>query len=101
MPSSDELIISVKTSLGFFVTVDARRWDLIISIKHPVMAGREHEIGAVLEYPDEIRRSRSDPDVLLFYKQARARRWYCAVVKQMGGQSFLITAYPTDAIKEG
>jgi len=101
VPRPDEIIISVKTPLGFVVTVDARRWDLITSIKHPVMVGKEQEIDTVLRDPDEIRRSRSDPDVLLFYKRAREKRWHCAVVKQNGDKAFLITAYPTDAIKEG
>ena len=101
MPSPDEVIISAKTPLGFVVTVDARRWGLIVSVKHPVMVGKEHEIDAVLRDPDEIRRSRSDPNVLLFYKRVREKRWCCAVVKRNGVEAFLITAYPTDAIKEG
>jgi hypothetical protein len=55
----------------------------------------------VLESPEEIRRSKSDPEVYLFYRSRRNRRWVCAVSKQEGALGFLITAYPTDAIKEG
>ncbi len=36
-------------------------------MKHPVMAGRESEVQKALENPDEIRESRSDPSVYLFY----------------------------------
>ena len=100
MPKPDEPLISAQTPLGFVATVDMMRWKLITSIQHPVMAGHEREISDTLGNPDEIRQSRSDPDVLLFYKRAPARRWYCAVVKRLDGQAFLITAYPTDAIKE-
>jgi hypothetical protein len=39
--------------------------------------------------------------VLLFHKAEAARRWVCAVTKQADAAAFLVTAYPTDAIKEG
>ena len=48
-----------------------------------------------------VRQSRIDPQVLLFYKAEATRRWTCAVVKRAAEGAFLITAYPTDAIKEG
>ena len=53
------------------------------------------------ENPDEIRRSKSDEDVYLFYKAEHEKRWICAVSKQTDDTGFLITTYPTDAIKEG
>ena len=72
-----------------------------MTVKHPVMAGREDGVRQALESPDEARQSRSDPDVLLFYKAERPKRWTSAVVKRTGDEAFLVTAYPTDAIKEG
>jgi len=74
---------------------------LIITTKHPVMAGRESTVKTTLENPDEVRQSRIDPGVLLFYRAEAARRWVCAVAKQARSDAFLVTAYPTDAIKEG
>jgi hypothetical protein len=65
------------------------------------MVGRELNIESVLATPDEVRRSRKDQAVYLFYKLERDGRWLCAVVKRLNGDGFLITAYPTDAIKEG
>ena len=65
------------------------------------MAGREDDVKDVLENPDEIRQSKSDENVYLFYKSEREKRWICAVSKQTGNEGFLITTYPTDAIKEG
>jgi hypothetical protein len=92
---------TVSTPLGFDVHVTSDRWDLITTVKHPVMHGREKSLKAALEHPDEIRKSRSDPKVFLFYKLDRQNRWVCAVVKQVNSQGFLITAYPTDTMKIG
>ena len=75
-------------------------WQFIVSEKHPVLAGHEAEVKATLSDPDEIRRSRKDPQVLLFYR-GKTPRWMCAVVRRGDGAGFLITAYPTDAVKAG
>ena len=94
-------LLEILTPLGFRVHVTRRYWDIITTIKHPVMAGRAPIVQQVLELPDEVRRSRKDENVYLFYKLEKETRWVCAVVKQKNGSGFLITAYPTDAIKEG
>jgi hypothetical protein len=73
----------------------------LATFKHPVMAGRESSVKATLANPDEVRQSRTDREVLLFYKAEAARRWVCAVTKQADSDGFLVTAYPTDAMKEG
>ena len=74
---------------------------MIVTSKHPSMAGREDSVKLALESPDECRRSRTDTEVLLFYKAEAPKRWTCAVVKRTNNEAFLVTAYPTDAIKEG
>ncbi|MBI3358762.1 MAG: DUF4258 domain-containing protein [Nitrospirae bacterium] len=100
-PPPDEVLFEVLTPLGFRVRVTRAYWELIITIKHPVMVGHEQDMKEVLQNPSEIRQSRSDLDVYLFYKPDGIKRWVCAVAKQLDGNGFLITAYPTDAIKEG
>jgi len=100
-PSSEVIQFEVETPLGFRVRVTRGYWNLIVAIKHPVMAGRERDVQDTLKTPDEIRQSKRDPDVYLFYKTERIRRWVCAVSKRLNGDGFLITAYLTDAIKEG
>ena len=95
------LLFEARTPLGFSVRVTADRWKLIITTKHPVMAGREGLVRIALQAPDEVRQSRIDSQVLLFYKAEATRRWTCAVAKRAAEGAFLITAYPTDAIKEG
>jgi hypothetical protein len=96
-----ELLFEVLTPLGFRVRVTRERWNLITTAKHPVMVGQESIVKATLENPEQVRQSRSDPQVLLFYQAERTRRWVCAVAKQTEDHGFLVTAYPTDAIKEG
>ena len=100
-PSPDELLFEVLTPLGFRVRVTRSYWELIITVKHPVMTGRENDVKDTLQNPSEIRRSKSDPAVYLFYKPERIGRWVCVVAKRLDGEGFLITAYPTEAIKEG
>ncbi len=95
------LLFEVVTPLTFTVRVPLFFWHLIVTIKHPVMANRDKEVQETLENPDEIRISRSDSKVFLFYKVQRSGRWTCAVTKRFDGEGFLITTYPTDAIKEG
>jgi hypothetical protein len=101
MTNESDVLFEVMTPLGFRVRVTHAYWKLIIDIKHPVMAGREEDVRKALEDPDEIRKSKSDENVYLFYRAEREKRWLCAVSKQTGGDGFLITTYPTDAIKEG
>jgi hypothetical protein len=96
-----EILVETRTPLGFSVRVTRVRWELIVTVKHPVMAGRESAVKTALENPDEVRQSRADSKVLLFYKAEVARRWVCAVAKQVDDGGFLVTAYPTDTIKEG
>ncbi len=101
MSKEREILFEALTPLGFTVRVTRACWTIITTVKHPVMAGREAEVKAALESPEEIRRSKSDATVYLFYRSRRNRRWVCAVSKQEDRAGFLITAYPTDAIKEG
>jgi len=99
--NTEELLFEVITPLDFTIRVTASYWDLIVTIKHPVMAGHESSVKKTLESPEQIRVSRSDPEVFLFYKIQSPGRLICAVAKKLDGEGFLVTAYPTDAIKEG
>ena len=96
-----DILFKARTPLGFTVRVTQSQWTVITTIKHPVMAGCEEEVRIVLQEPGEIRRSKNDANVYLFYRSRHTRRWVCAVTKREDGSGFLITAYPTDAIKEG
>ena len=95
--SEEQAVLSVETPLGFRVVVSQEDWEAIVA-KHPEMAERSGDVALALSSPDEVRRSRRDERVLLFYRMERTRRWVVAVAVANGR---LITAYRTDAIKEG
>jgi len=74
-------------------------------LQHPEMAGMEIEIERILQSPAEVRVSRSDSTVQLFYEYySRTRvgeKWLCVVVKYSPDDAFVVTAYLTDQIKAG
>jgi hypothetical protein len=74
-------------------------------LEHAELADMEDELERVLQTPSEVRRSRSDEDVKLFYQfYARTRvggKWLCVVVKYQPDDAFIITAYLTDTVKAG
>ena len=74
-------------------------------LEHTEMVGMEDELERILPTPSEVRVSRSDDSVWLFYEfYARTRlggKWLCVVVKYLPTDAFVITAYLTDAVKAG
>ncbi len=95
-----DLLFDIPTPLGFAVRCSRRYWEEVILQKHPVLAGRDGEIAVTLADPDLVRQSRRDPAVLLFYRGG-IPRWTCAVARCERQSGFLITAYPTEAVKIG
>ena len=59
----EELLFEVFTPLNFTVRVTQAYWEIITTIKHPIMLNCEEEVRETLAQPDEIRRSKSDRDV--------------------------------------
>ena len=90
----------ILTPLNFTVRTSEEYWQKLI-VKHPDIADIEAEVRQALNSPDEIRRSSRDPNLLLFYLTLKEKRWVVAVARRLNGDGFLITAYQTDAIKEG
>ena len=99
--SSADLFFEVETPLGFRVRTTISYWQLITTVKHPAIQGREQDVQQTLMAPDEVRVSKSDASVFLFYRADGPRRWVCAVSKRENDEGFLITAYRTSGIKEG
>ena|ERR1700730_9077442 len=98
--SRENILFEVPTPLGFLVSCTRTYWEFIVTYKHPILAGREKEVEETLRDPNEVRRSRKAAEVFLFYRGGPAR-WLCAVTRRQNSNGFLITAYPTDAIKAG
>ena len=94
-----EISFSLKTPLNIEVRTTVQYWEYLVTFKHPVMKSKADIVKSVLQMPDEIRQSKVDKDVFLYYKQFD--RLYCVVVKHAGTEGFLTTAYPTEKVKEG
>ncbi len=72
---------------------------------HPELTGHEDWVANALLHPQEVRRSISDPTVMLFY-QFRSNtiagdKWFCVVAKYVEDDAFVVTAYLTDKLKKG
>lgn len=78
-------------------------WKLIIELKHPIIKRHERAVKETLEKPDEIRESKKDAKVLLYYRQYKnlENRYVCVLIKQLNGEGFVVTAYLADKIKRG
>ena len=91
--------IQITTPLNVVVSVSEEYWEYIIHIKHKIMQGKEKEVIVALSNPDEIRKSKADKTVYLYYK--KSDKLYCVVAKHLNGKGFIITCYLTDRLKEG
>ena len=97
----DDRLFDVATPLGFSVHTTPAYWELIVNTKHPAMDGRLGDVSETLRTPNEIRRSRRDPNVYLFYRGMARRRLVSVVARKLNGDGFLITAYPIETMREG
>jgi len=92
-------LFEVSTPLGFSVRTTASYWALI-ETKHSEIAGREAEVQTCLSTPNQIRQSRQDSTIYLFYR-SRPPYHLCVIVKRLNDTGFVVTCYLTDKIKEG
>ena len=74
-------------------------------LQHPEMVGLETAIEETLVQPDRVVRSFTDPLARLYYRQYAAtqvgEKYLCVVVKIVGDDAFIVTAYLTDVVKMG
>lgn len=87
MADTKDVLFGVMTPLGFRVRITHGYWDLIVSVKHPVMAGREDDVRSALENPDEIRQSKSDV-FICFIKQNVKRDGFARFPGKQATQAF-------------
>jgi len=98
--SDDAPYFEVTSPLGRTIRTTEEYWRKVVDTKHPRMRGRERDVRQAIEKPDEIRRSKADPNVYLYYRKSDTV-YTCAVVKHLNDEGFLITTYVTDAVKIG
>jgi hypothetical protein len=96
---NSEILFEIKTPLNRTVRTRKAYWNYVVTVKHRVMENKEAIVQEVLSDPDTIRKSKIDENVFLYYKLKD--KLYCVIVKHEDDAGFLITAYPTDKVKEG
>jgi hypothetical protein len=75
-----------------------------IALYHADLVPFLERLGSVLTKPDEMRRSRDDPEVILFYKHfpdILGGKYIVVAVKVGEERSFVLTAYLTKSIRTG
>lgn len=91
----------VKTPNGVLIRTTKGYWQKIVTTKHPSIAKYEDRVRETLEDPDEIRRSRQDERVHLYYRSI-GKLYVCVVADHTSSKKgYIVTAYLTDRIKEG
>ena len=74
-------------------------------LQHPEMVGLETAIEETLVQPDRVVQSLSDSQARLYHRGYAAtqvgEKYLCVVVKIVGDDAFVVTAYLTDEVKRG
>jgi len=91
-----------KSKIGKIIELIPERKNHIFEF-HPDVKAHFAKVSKVLESPDQIRKSKYDPEVLLFYKYfANIKEGkYLTVVVKIDKRSFILTSYLTDKIITG
>jgi|YelNatPaOPRAMG01_1025707.scaffolds.fasta_scaffold205474_1 hypothetical protein len=94
------LLFEVNSKLGRRIRITRSYWAMIITKKHPSVTNREEDVKLTLVDPDEVRKSRCDTSVHLYYRRVDDKL-ICVVTKHLNKHGFIITVYLTDKIKRG
>ena len=96
-----DVYFEVETPLGVKIRTTKDYWKKIVTIKHPIIAKYEEKVKESLKNPTEIRRSKQDPSVHLYYKDL-GNIYVCTVCDHVDNKNgYIITAYLTKRIREG
>lgn len=97
----EDTLFKVNTPLGITIHTTKDYWKIITTIKHPSMIKYKKEVNGTLKDPDQIRKSKQDPRVHLYYKNI-GKVFVCVVADHINTkEGYIITTYLTDRIKEG
>ncbi len=94
------LLFEVISKLGKRIRISRAYWDVISTKKHPSVRNMENEVKLALTEPFEVRRSRQDAAVFLYYRKLNDK-FICVVAKHLNEEGFIITVYLTERIKRG
>ena len=90
----------VKSVLGKGIRTTEDYWKLISEVKHPIIRRYEEEVKEAIKNPDEVRRSKKDFSVFLYYKKYD-NLFICVLVRHLNNEGYIITAYVADKMKKG
>ncbi len=98
--------MTIEDPQGRVIRLPDERWMHITRPTHSYMVTMRELVVGTLQNADVIRKSSSAPDtVRLYYKwfdeTAVGPRWICVVVKLIGADAFVMTAYATSRLKAG
>lgn len=96
----DPIKFEVVSSLGKKIRTSHEYWRKIVTTKHPGMAKHEDLVKQTLTDPQEVRRSKKDRAVHLYYRKSNSH-YCCVVAKHLIGDGFVVTAYLTSVIRVG
>ena len=97
----NEVYFEVETPLGVKIRTTKDYWKKVTTIKHPIIAKYEDQVKESLAKPTEIRKSKQDPSVHLYYKYI-GEIYVCTVCDHVDKKNgYIITAYLTKRIREG
>lgn len=95
-----ESLFEEMTPQGTRVRTTLYHWNRIVRFRHPVMPGKEEMVRAILRNPEQIRQSRKDPSVHLYYGPDSPYH-ICVAVKCLDGEGFIVTTCRAESMKEG
>lgn len=95
-----DIFFTILTPLNFAVRTTRQYWQLI-QRKHPEIIGKEADVQHCLRTPEQVRQSKQDHTVYLFYRLLSPGYYVVVVTKRLDGEGFMITSYVSDKVKEG
>jgi hypothetical protein len=96
----EELKFKVVSRLGRRVGVTKAYWNYIVTVKHRSVKGLEENVIEALQNPVEVRRSRRNSSIYLYYGRF-VDKLMCVVVKHLNGEGYIVTAYLTREFAPG
>ncbi len=96
-------MITFEDYSGRSIRLTDNRWAHITA--RAEMSEQKEKIRETLIAPDKIKRSKHDPNVLLYYKLYEqtpvTKKYLLVAVKVENGKGFILTSFFTDKVKAG
>lgn len=88
----EDILFEVKDITGKRIRTTKSYWENIVVLKHKDIKEKLDEVKLCLKKPAFVERSKSDPDVYLYYQKV-ANHLICVVAKHLNDHGFVVTSY--------